>query len=147
MLIDQVTSAGALPALEMTLRFAGQRQRVLAHNVANLSTPDFRPQDVSVRGFQDTLREAIHQRRARNGGTHGGLQWKATRELETGSDGALRLNPRSPAQNVLFQDRNNRDLERLMQAVAENTAAFRVASDLMRQQSGMLRAAMAERVA
>jgi hypothetical protein len=48
---------------------------------------------------------------------------------------------------VLFQDRNNRDLERLMQDVAENSAAFRVASDLYRQQAALVRGAMAERVA
>jgi hypothetical protein len=58
----------------------------------------------------------------------------------------MRLKTDTPSGGVLFQDRNNRDLERLMQDVAENSAAFRVASDLYRQQAGMVRSAMAERV-
>ena len=146
MLIDQVTNAGALPALELVLRFAGQRQRLLAHNVANLSTPDFRPQDASVAGFQSMLRDAIDARRNKSGGMHGELDWRPTREFEAGPRGDLTLVPRTPVGGVLGQDRNNRDLERLMQQVAENTAAFRVASDLMRQQVSMARSAMAERV-
>lgn len=146
MIIDQVTNAGAMPTLELVMRFAGQRQRQIAHNVANLSTPDFQPVDASVSGFQDTLRDAIQARRARTGGMQGELSWEPTRELARGPRGELEVHAGTPSGGVLFQDRNNRDLERLMQQVAENAAAFRIASDLMRQQTSMMRSAMAERV-
>lgn len=146
MLIDQITNAGALPTLEAVMRFAGQRQRLLAHNVANLSTPGFQGMDVSVRAFQDTLRQAIEERRKKSGGMHGTLEWEDTREVHVAPDGAVALSPRTPGGGILAQDRNSRDLERLMQDVAENTAAFRVASDLFRQQAMMMRGAMAERV-
>lgn len=147
MFIDQVTNAGATPTLEMVIRFAGARQRQLAHNVANLTTPDFKPLDASIGGFQTMLRDAIHARRAATGGLHGELPWQPNRELTQGASGELVVRPRTESQGVVFQDHGQRDLERLMQGVAENAAAFRVATDLMRQQTAMMRGAMAERVA
>lgn len=146
MLIDQVTNAGATPALEMVIRFAGARQREIAHNVANLTTPGFRPVASSVGGFQDMLREAIHARRAGTGGMHGELGWRPRQGFRRGADGGLEFEPRAGNDGILFQDQAQRDLERQMQALAENAGAFRMATDLLRQQVGMMRGAMAERV-
>lgn len=70
----------------------------------------------------------------------------STREIEIGRDGSLRLNPRTSSGNILFHDRNNRDLERTMQSLVENASAFRVATDLLRNRTTALRDAMAERV-
>jgi flagellar basal body rod protein FlgB len=47
---------------------------------------------------------------------------------------------------VLFHDRNNRDLERLMQGLAENTTTYRVAADLLRSRYDVLRTAISQRV-
>ena len=55
MFLDDVVNSGAIPALEMTMRFAGRRQALLAHNIANLDTPNFQPKDVSPRWFQRML--------------------------------------------------------------------------------------------
>ena len=38
MFLADVVHAGPLPALEMTIRFAGARQALIAHNIANIST-------------------------------------------------------------------------------------------------------------
>jgi flagellar basal-body rod protein FlgB len=59
----------------------------------------------------------------------------------------LGLVPRTPSRNILFHDRNNRDLERTMQALAENTGAFRVSIDLLRSRYQAIHAAIGERVA
>jgi flagellar basal-body rod protein FlgB len=142
--INHLTNSGALPALEMTVRFAGQRHRLIAHNVANIDTPDFRPLDASPSAFQEMLGEAIDDRRAN--GSRGALQWKQTRQFQHNDRGELRVVGRTPADNILFQDRNNRDLERMMQDLAENTAVFRIASDLLRHEHQQLQAAIAERV-
>jgi len=145
-LIDQLTNAGALPSLELTMRFAAQRQRLIAHNVANLDTPNFEQRGVSPREFQRTLDRAVRDRRERTGGMHGELDWAETAELGKDRSGELVITGRTPSGGVLYHDRNNRDLERLMQALAETTAAFRVASDLYRSQRGMILGAIAERV-
>ena len=96
------------------------------------------------------LAEAIDRRRQGEtgsiGGTHGELGLETTREVEVGAGGRLRLNPRTSSGNILFHDRNNRDLERTMQSLVENASVFRVATDLYRNRTTLLRDAMAERV-
>lgn len=146
MFIGDLLNSGAMPVLEMTARFAGQRQGVLAHTIANIDTPDFRPLDVSPGAFQRMLREAVDRRR--EAGPGAALEWEETREVERGGPAPfdLRLIPRTPSGNILFHDRNNRDLERLMQAQAENAGAFRVATDLLRSRFQQLGAAIGERV-
>lgn len=75
----------------------------------------------------------------------GELRWKETREVSRDGAGRLRLTPETPSGNVLFHDRNNRDLERTMQALAENAAAFRLATGLLRTRVQQMRNAIAER--
>jgi flagellar basal-body rod protein FlgB len=145
--VSGVTSSGALPALEMVIRFAGQRQRLIANNIANFETPNYQPKDVSPAQFQRVLGEAIDARREGEGkGMRGELEWQETREIKRGERGGLSLEPRTPSGNILFHDRNNRDIERTMQAMVENTATFRVATELYRSQVGLLQAAISERV-
>lgn len=144
MFINDITNSGSAPALEMAMAFAAQRHQLIAGNIANFETPDYRPLDVSVDGFRKVLGDAVESRRAQGSGD-GSLQWRATRELTQGPDGKLRLIARTPGNGVLFHDRNNRDLERTMQDLVENAGAFRVASDLLRARSDLMRAAIAQR--
>ena len=97
------------------------------------------------RTFPQVLRGAIETRRARTGHERGELPGMVSKQIGLGSDGELRLTPRTPSGNILFHDRNNRDLERLMQDNAENVAAFRLSSELLRSRFEMLRSAIAER--
>ena len=146
MLIDGLTNAGAMPSLELTMRFAAQRQRLIAHNVANIDTPDFQHRDVSTERFQETLADAVDRRRAKTGGRFGELDWQPTRELSKGSRGELWIEPRGSGGGVLSHDRNDRDLERTLQDLAETAGAFRAASALYTAQRGVLQNAIAERV-
>jgi flagellar basal-body rod protein FlgB len=149
-MLKKTLQAGSLPALEAMLRFTGQRQRLLAHNVANLTTPNFQAVDVSPRAFQAMLGEAVEERRKGNGGVGGPLEMRSSREIRVGADGALDLRPlsgQSSVGGVLLHDRNDRDVERLMQAMTENYGAYRVAADLMRSRVGVLRTAISQRVA
>ena len=146
MFIGDVLSSGAVPSLEATLRFAGERHRLIAHNIANLDTPNFRPVVVSRGTFQDALSEAIQERRRGRGGMDGELRLGSGREIAQGADGRLTLSPRTPSGNVLFHDRNNRDLERLMQDHAENAGVYRMSADLLRSRYAQIREALAERV-
>lgn len=146
MLLQDVLSSGALPALEATIRFAGARNRLLAHNIANISTPNFRQTDVSPRDFQRMLGEAVDRRRARTGGEHGGLDLAGDRQLRVRGDGSFELNPTMSMGGVLAHDRNNRDLETLMQNLTENLGAYQVATDLMRSRMGTLATAISQRV-
>lgn len=146
-MIDGIVNSGAMPALELAIGYASARQKLLAHNIANLSTPDFVQKDVDPGAFQQFLRSAVQERRER-AGTAGGLQGElrlpGSREIEVGSEG-ITLHARENRGGVMFHDRNNRDLERLMQDMAENASAYRVAIDLMRSQTEIMKAAISQR--
>ena len=146
MLIEELNSSGAIPALEASVRFAAARQRVIAHNIANISTPDFRPMDASPRAFLEALAEAVDRRRARTGGEWGALEFKGTREVSVARDGSMTITPRTASRGILAHDRNNRDLEATMQDLVETAAAFRVATDLLRSRYQILGTAISERV-
>jgi flagellar basal-body rod protein FlgB len=145
-MFDELSSSGSIPALEKLIGFAAQRQRLLSHNIANISTPDFRQMDVSVKGFQGALRQAILERRERTGGQAGELNIQETREIAIGPGGRLILRPRTNGEGILAHDRNNRDLETLMKDLVENAATFRLASDLLKSRMDLIRAAISERV-
>jgi flagellar basal-body rod protein FlgB len=145
MLFADLANAGATPALEAMMRFSAQRQRLLAHNVANLSTPGFIQKDASIPDFQSALRRALGERQEKRGG-QGPLQLERTDEIDPHEDGTFTLSPETPGNGVLFHDRNNRNLEQLMQGLAENASVFRVATDLLRSRNDMLRSAIGQRV-
>jgi len=144
--LNDLATAGSLPALAATVRFAGARQRLIAHNIANIDTPDFRPADVDPAEFQQQMAGAIADRRARSGGVSGRLPLDGNREVIQKDNGDLVLTPSTASGNILFHDRNNRDLERTMQQLVENAGMFRVASDLLRSRGTLLRGAIGERV-
>jgi len=146
MLIRDLTTADAMPALEAMMRFAEQRQALINGNIANLDTPGYITRDVSPADFQRRLGEAIDDRRSRDGGSRGPLEIRHGRESEPTPGGSFRLTPRTPSGNVLFHDRNERDLEGLMQDLVENTGAFRVAAQLYKNRLDLLGQAVALRV-
>lgn len=145
-MIADLANAGASPVLEQMMRFTAQRQRLLAHNVANMDTPDFVPLDVSPQSFQAALRQAVNARRASGKLDAGEVATFTTREIERVGNNELRLRAGTSSGNVLYHDRNNRDFEGMMQDLAENGMAFRVASDLLRREMDVLRVAISQRV-
>lgn len=136
---------GAMPAMQRLVQFTGQRHKVLAHNIANLSTPNFRPADLDADKFQRELGRAIDQRRQQARPLDGPLPLRDTRELTFHKD-RIEANPAASDQNVLFHDRNNRDLERIMQDLAENTLAHNTGVELLRNQFNLLETAIRERI-
>jgi flagellar basal-body rod protein FlgB len=126
------------------LQFAAQRQKLLTNNIANMETPDYRPMNVSVANFQKSLAKAVEKRRNETGGLQGDLNVEDTKEVtHTGSQ--LALHPRTPSGNILYHDRNNRDLERMMQDLAENGLNYKMTVDLMRRENDLLRSAITQR--
>jgi len=136
---------GAMPVLERVVQFTQARHRVITDNIANLSTPYFKPRELSPESFQATLRDAIDQRRTRHNSTAGPLNVRDTDELAFERDG-LAAHPRPNPQGILFHDQNNRDLERTMQHLAENTLMHNATIEVMRNEFSMMLTAIRERV-
>jgi flagellar basal-body rod protein FlgB len=125
--IKNLTSGGSTPVLERLVQFTSQRHGLLLHNIANISTPNFRPVDVRPETFQQALADAVDARRR---GT--------TRQLRPSDNDQIRftatsleLTPEPLNDNLLFHDRNNRSLEHLMQSLAENTMTHNAAVQLL----------------
>jgi flagellar basal-body rod protein FlgB len=146
MLISDLSNSGALPVLKTAVRFASARTPLLVNNIANASTPDFRPSDVAPSDFRASLSEAVERRRRKFGSERGELDIRSSRGVEVGAGGRLSLRPREQGRNILFHDRNDRDLERMMQDLVENSAAHRVAIDLLKSRYDLMRSAISERV-
>lgn len=130
--------------LEAAIKFAAQRQKMIAHNIANIETPGFLQVDVSISGFRKLLSEAVDRRREA-GGDSAPFVLGESSEVRQSASGDLILNPSTPSGGILAHDRNNRDLERLMQAQAENAGSFRVATDLLRTRFDLLKSAISQR--
>ncbi|MCA9279378.1 MAG: hypothetical protein H6815_08755 [Phycisphaeraceae bacterium] len=146
MIAQDIANSGSIQTLEMAMRFSARRQEILAHNIANLSTPNFEQKDLSVSDFQAALSEAVQKKYERpTSPGNDSLPWRDTDEISLSRSGRMLAEPKADSGNVLFHDRNNRDVERLMQDVAENVGMFRLASDLLRSRFDLLRAAITER--
>jgi flagellar basal-body rod protein FlgB len=145
MFIRDLLTADAMPALEATMRFASQRHRLIANNIANIDTPNYRTLDVSVTGFQKMLGDAIDNRRSRFGGHRGDLSFRSTREIAGTEPGNLTLRPTAQG-GLLFHDRSTKDLERTMQDLVENTATYQLAANLYASRARLLESAISERV-
>jgi flagellar basal-body rod protein FlgB len=145
-----LANSGPMPVLSAMMRFTGQRQKLIANNIANLDTPFYQQQDVAPGAFQSALAAAVDRRRSvgREDASLGEVEGKG---FLLAPGGQLTLDPLRAARGnvasrgVAYHDRNNRDMEGLMQDLAENALAFRLASDLYRKHNDILRVAITQR--
>ena len=137
--------SSALPVLEKLAHFTQQRHKVLVNNIANLSTPYFKPQDLDPRSFQAQLRDALDQRRASADRTGSPLRWRDSDQVKFRA-GQMEMTPQASNDGILYHDQNNRDLDRTMQRLAENTMAHNAAIELIRREFRTLETAIRERL-
>jgi len=143
--IKGMFSYGSMPVLERVVQFTGARQELIAHNVANLSTPYFKPKDLNPVQFQQQLRDALDQRSRKPNPMRRDLELGSTRQVRM-RNGQMQFRPEQQNENILFHDQNNRDVERTMQDLVENALAHRTSVELLKSQFDLLRTAIRERV-
>ena len=144
-MIAGLLDSGAMPVLERLVQFTGVRHRAITNDIANLSTPYFKPSDLDPKQFQAAMRDAIDRRRRAANPTDGSLRPADTPELTFKKDG-IEARPHPMDDNILFHDRNNRSLERIMQDLAENTLAHSAGIELLKSEFDLLRTAIRERI-
>jgi flagellar basal-body rod protein FlgB len=135
--IQGLFDSGSLPVLQRLAQFTQSRHQLLVHDIANLSTPNFRPVDLSVSAFQKSLGEAIDKRRnaaGNDGNPIGPLDDVLDPKVAASNDG------------ILFQDGNNRSLENLMKDLAENTMTHNASMDLIKSEFRSLDIAISGRL-
>lgn len=132
MFIERLLNQGNAPLIEQTLKFTALRHKLLAENVANVSTPGYRQKDLSVEGFQAMLRDRVEERRQAPPGM-----------VEFGD---IAGEVGNPSRNILFHDRNNRSMEQLMADSAKNALTHNLMSELLRKQFASIENALKERI-
>ena len=136
MWIERLTNSPLTHAIELTARFAEERHKVLAENVANIDTPGYHTKRLDPDVFQRALGEALN--RARASGDRR-LELRGDAQVWSMPDGRLVTKPVvEPAPNILFHDGRNASLEHLMTAVQENALRYSLAVKLLSQRFGAL---------
>lgn len=136
---------GAMPTLERMVQFTGARQELIAHNIANLDTPYYKPVDLDPGRFQSQLRDALDRRSRRPNALRQPLEMRSGREVRF-HGGRAQFRPQQKNENILFHDHNNRDVERTMQDLVENALAHRTSVEMLKSEFDLLRTAIRERI-
>ena len=148
-MIKGMFTYGSMPVLERMVQFTGARQELIAHNIANFSTPFYKPTDLDPAMFQEQLRDALGQRSRKPNPMRRDLELGSTSQVRMGRGHAskqMQFRPGQQNENILFHDENNRDVERTMQDLVENALAHRTSVELLKSQFDLLRTAIRERV-
>jgi flagellar basal-body rod protein FlgB len=120
MFMERLFNEGNAPLLERWAQFASQRHRLIAENVVNISTPNYRQKDMSPEAFQEMLARRVDQRHEAGPGQVGFDDIKA--DVEEAEHG------------VLFHDGQSRSMEQLMSDQAKNALMHNLAIELLRKQ-------------
>ncbi|MCG8596308.1 MAG: flagellar basal body protein [Kiloniellales bacterium] len=128
---------GKLPIFDVLARrmgWLGQRQEVLAQNIANADTPDYRPLDLKPGPFDRVLaRETKPVRLARSDAGH--LTAPQADKGRDFKDGRVPGYETAPAGNAVV-------LEQQLVSVAETQMDFQMMTSLYRKHLGMFRTAL-----
>ncbi len=145
MIFENLLNRGTLPVLQQVMSFTETRHIVLANNVSNLDTVDFKMQDLPTDEFIAALDKAINRRSGRGAGAP--LEMKNTKNLSWDSQGRLKAGKIDVADNnILFHDNNNRFVEKQMTEMSKNAMLHNIASELLRGQYGKLSMAISGKV-
>jgi len=117
-----------LSAMGKILDATAARQRVIAHNIANVDTPGFTRSDVS---FHDELARAL---------TDADEQPLLTISRVGEVQPRTALDSQSPPR----ADGNNVDIDREMASMAQNTIEYEAAAEVLKSKLAMLRSAVSE---
>lgn len=121
-------------AIGRKMAWLGQRQSVLAQNIANADTPDYRPQDLKEGAFASALRRSLPKvRPAATDPKH--LQGTAMRDGEADVDDQKRVYEVAPSGNSVV-------LEEQMIKVGKTQMDYQMLSNLYRRHAEMLRTAL-----
>lgn len=148
-MLDRLFDSSTIPLLLKTAAFTERRHEVLAGNVANVSTPDYRTRDLPVAQFRAALDEAVARRRPVDSSGHGSWSYTAIPDAgpagEDGFPGSLFRALDSSRGAVTFQDGNNRSIEQEVMEITKNSLMQTLAIEVMNAQFSRLQAVISER--
>jgi flagellar basal-body rod protein FlgB len=126
---------GSIPlfrAMAQRMSWLGERERVLAQNVANADTPGYVPQDLKQQSFRDLLGGSARPTLAATDAQHFARGARPTGDFVAGRTKGAEKTPSG----------NRVSLEQEMMKVGETATEHRLVTSLYRRQLGMIRAAL-----
>jgi flagellar basal-body rod protein FlgB len=145
-MLDAIFDGTTIPLLQKVARFGERRQEVLAANVANIDTPNYKRRDLPIEAFQEALRAAIASGRSRTDSAPvaqasiSGMP-AAPRAADPFTSKLFQaIEATSPS--ITFQDNNNRSIEYEMMQMTKNAIMQNYATELINAQISMLQAAI-----
>jgi flagellar basal-body rod protein FlgB len=128
-----------IPILEQVLHFSEARHHVLAGNIANVDTPGYRVQDLSLDAFQQHLKEAIAARQERP-------REPISLSPDTSSPSDDLRHVRESIKSIEFLDGSDVGIEQQVTEVAKNQFLHNLTVSIMSSQFRLLQTAISERV-
>jgi len=124
---------GLIRLMTEKMAWHGQRQEVLAQNVANADTPGYRGRDLEAFDFKREMRQAARMEMAgaRPGHVSGTLPPKPDFR-----------NPEERSPYETSPDKNNVVLEEQLGKIGQNSMEYQTVLNLYRKQVGMIRMAL-----
>jgi flagellar basal-body rod protein FlgB len=127
---------GSLPVLERAMAFNEKRHRLLATNVANVETPNYRRQDLNVGSFRRALDRALDRQTYEPG-----RFVMEERDFDIRRERGPFLHRRNEA-GMLRHDGNNVDMDREMALLARNGIEYNTLATLVKRKYDGLRGAL-----
>lgn len=140
-MIGALFDNSTLPLLEKLAVFGERRQEVIAGNIANIDTPNYKQRDLPVEQFQEALRAAIDQRTQLTAGAAP----QVAASLEDLFPQELFQPMEAAPNNITFHDGNNRSVESQVMEMTKNSMMQNFAIELMTAQMNLLQAVISER--
>jgi flagellar basal-body rod protein FlgB len=137
---------GAIPVLEKIISFTEARHQVIANNIANVDTPNYRRRDLPISEFQHALSKSIEHRRATNPRIFDFLETDNVAANELGGVTARVLTASPSPLDILRHDNNNVSIDREMAELAKNTLLHNGMVQILSKEFQMLGNAISERI-
>jgi flagellar basal-body rod protein FlgB len=140
----------SLQSLEKTVEFTDRRHAILAGNMANMDTPDYKTRDLSLDGFQESLKNAIESKSRAKADSSPGLQFDVLQGVE--EDGQPLSEEQATQQvfdsmrQVVYHDGSDDSIEMQVSQIAKNQSLHSMAVALMRSQFQTLKMAISESI-
>lgn len=125
-----------LGSIKQRLDWLGQRQQVLAGNIANADTPGYLPRDLRPLAFRDFVKREALVRLAATDSRH--LAGSASRSTQFADSLQSEMVEVAPAGNAV-------DLEEQMAKVNETAVSHKLTTQLYRKYLGLMRMAASAR--
>ncbi len=129
MFISSISEKGAAPALQATMAYTQRRHAVIANNIANWGTPEYKTKQLDPKKFQAALGQALDNAKESKDKK---FNLPGTDEFHVDSRGGLKVTPtRDPAENLSFHDGTNMSVERQMADLAENAMMHELSTTIL----------------